>query len=412
MVMNASPTGVWVWYVTPSIAMGREITGLFAIAGAGLTSSFFLACAEPSSEDLRLAEASSTLEYSYLINIHQAKNTLPNVLGNITGTFNQDGELKSGLLSSSLNGSRIELRLPKFDMGFVKQISTKMSEEASVGGNLTHYSASINLVDGQQEYDIQDIIASASTAGGVSWAGLVDNKKVTIRRVYYKSARAMWRMYAYGAGNLMGNLSSYGQYADDSTFEVVPAWQNILQSMAYETNFNVRTSHYSYEIRNNKLRIFPVARTGLDKKMWIEFTIPQDNAFELGEGTNGSAASLTTTGVTGINNANTLPFANIPYDSINSIGKQWIRKYALALTKEILGNTRSKFSVVPIPGENITLNGPALLEQAKSEQQILKEELKTILDETTYDKLATITADMTDKAQNVLNKIPLALYVG
>ena len=150
----------------------------------------------------------------------------------------------------------------------------------------------------------------------------------------------------------------------------------------------------------------------MDKKMWIEFTIPQDNAFELGEGTNGSAASLTTTGVTGINNANTLPFANIPYDSINSIGKQWIRKYALALTKEILGNTRSKFSVVPIPGENITLNGPALLEQAKSEQQILKEELKTILDETTYDKLATITADMTDKAQNVLNKIPLALYVG
>src|SRR3990167_1808562 len=134
------------------------------------------------------AYESSTLEYSYLINIHQAKNTLPNVLGNITGTFNQDGELKSGLLSSSLNGSRIELRLPKFDMGFVKQISTKMSEEASVGGNLTHYSASINLVDGQQEYDIQDIIASASTAGGVSWAGLVDNKKVTIRRVYYKSA--------------------------------------------------------------------------------------------------------------------------------------------------------------------------------------------------------------------------------
>ena len=109
---------------------------------------------------------------------------------------------------------------------------------------------------------------------------------------------------------------------------------------------------------------------------------------------------------------NTIPFANIPYGNINSIGKQWIRRYALAVAKEMLGQVRSKFATVPIPGESINLNGDALLGQAKEEQAALKEELKTILADLTYDKLAEMTAGMSDNAGKVLEKFPLNIFVG
>lgn len=360
------------------------------------------------------AYEASILEYSYLINIHQAKNILPSVLGNLTGTFDQDGELKSGQLSSSLNGSRIELKYPSFDIGYIRQISVKAGEDAGVGGNLRHYSASLDIIPGKQEYDIQEIVQNASVSGSSDWSGLVNNKKVVIRRVYYKTPRAMWRFYGlYGGLNAVGNLSTYGQFADDSTFEIIPAWHNKLQAMAYEDNMWTRVSHFSYEIRNNRIKIFPPPETATfslsHRKLWFEFTIPQDSSFESGEVNGGS---ITNTKIGGINNINTVPFANIPFQNINSIGKQWIRRYALAICKEMLGQIRSKFSVVPIPGESVTLNGNELLSQAKEEQASLKEELKTILADLTYAELSKQTADMEENANKVLQYTPLSIFVG
>ena len=55
-------------------------------------------------------------------------------------------------------------------------------------------------------------------------------------------------------------------------------------------------------------------------------------------------------GLNGVNNMSNLPFENVPFNSINSIGKQWIRRFALALSKETLGQVRGKFGgAVPIP---------------------------------------------------------------
>lgn len=361
------------------------------------------------------AYETAILEYSYLINIHQAKNVLPSVLGNTTGTFDQDGELKSGPLS----GSKIELRYPSFDIGYIRKVATKDGEDAGVGGNLIHYSCSFTVVPGQQEYDIQDIVVAQANAGGVDWnSSNLAGKKITISRVYYKTPGAMWRFFGYYGGlNAVGNLSSYGQYADDSTFQIIPAWHNKLQAMAFEDNLWTRVSHFSYEIRNNKLKLYPPPENStfsfVDKKMWIEFTIPKDNAFEVGEGPNGAGIGTpSSTGITGINNMNTLPFSNIPFENINSIGKQWIRRFALAISKEMLGQIRSKFSVVPIPGESITLNGESLLGQAKDEQTSLKEELKKILEEMTYVELAKQTKDLEEMTESVISKIPMAIFRG
>ena len=118
------------------------------------------------------------------------------------------------------------------------------------------------------------------------------------------------------------------------------------------------------------------------------------------------------TGAKGINNMNTAPFANVPYNNINSIGKQWIRRFALSVCKEMLGLVRSKFTTIPIPGAETTLDGPALISAAKEEQTALRDELKTVLDELTYAKLAEKDSLIAVNTETLLSKIPLAIYPG
>ena len=359
---------------------------------------------ELTTRNVYAAYEEAVLEYSYLVNIHQSKNTLSNLMGQITGTFDSDGELQDGEIKNKLSGTGAELRYPRFDLGYANTMASAASERAQVGGNLTFYSASIDITDGVQDYDLQSIISASAAAGGVPFADIDTSKKVKIQKVYYKSPRAMWRFYGYYGGiNTVGNLSTYGQYSDDSTFEVVPVWQNKLQSMAYEDSLWTRTSHYSYEIRNNKIRLFPIPDTDWVQKVWFEFTVDTDTLF--------SEDGLDT-GVGGVNNMNTLPFANIPFTNINSIGKQWIRRFALSLCKEMLGLIRNKFTTIPIPGESVTLNGDALLSQAKEEQNTLREELKTVLDEMTYDKLVETDANIMEATQNLQGKIPMNIFTG
>jgi hypothetical protein len=201
---------------------------------------------------------------------------------------------------------------------------------------------------------------------------------------------------------VVGDFHTYGQYADDSTFQVIPAWQNKLQAVAYEDHLYTRTSHYSYEVVDNKLRLYPTPDTVSPEKFWVRFSLSQD-IWE----------STTDDGQDGVNNMNTLPFQNIPYESINSIGKQWIRRYALALSKETLAQVRGKFGGnVPIPGDNVSLNASDLLSQAQNEKETLRTELKTILDELTYPKLVASDKEMADNVQSILADVPLKVFIG
>jgi hypothetical protein len=361
--------------------------------------------------DIELAEGNvyaayeeAVLEYSYLVNLFQTKNSLSSYLGATTGSFDQDGQIVSG---DSLSGSNIALRYPRFDYGYVRRISEGLATEAGFGGTTPIYSASVDRVADQQDYNLQTIIsASSANSSSVPFYQQVGDKRVTIRKVFFKTPRAMWRFYGYYGGfSVVGNLRTYGQYADDSTFEIVPTWQNKLQAMAYEDALWTRVSHYSYEIHDNKLRIFPTPDSTSPEKFWVQFTI--NNQYEPWDNQPGID-----NGAEGVNNMNTLPFENIPYENINAIGKQWIRRFALALTKEILGQVRGKFSSVPIPGESVTLNASDLLSQARTEMDQLREELKTILEDTTYDKLATVDSSMQDSSRKVLENIPAGIYVG
>lgn len=347
----------------------------------------------------------AVLEYSYLVNIHQAKNSLNNLMGATTASFNADGQIVEG---DSLSGSYVESSLPRYTFDYTRRVAEGISAEAAVGGNLTYYTASFTPTHSEQEYDLQQIVSSSVNDGSLvlDSGDTVGNNKITVRKVYYKSPRAMWRFFAYYGGlNVIGNMSTYGQYADDSTFEVVPTWQNKLQAIMYEDSINTRISQYSYEIQNNKLRLYPVpSNYSMPDKFYIRFTVKRDSWKEYADKKNGGQ---------GVNNMNSLPFENIRYSKINSIGKQWIRRFALALSKEMLGQIRGKLGgVVPIPGGSITLNASDLLGQAKTEQDALRTELKTILDELTYEKLLTKDANMTKAAVDVLSKVPVPVFVG
>ena len=140
------------------------------------------------------------------------------------------------------------------------------------------------------------------------------------------------------------------------------------------------------------------------EKFWFRFTI---------EGTTEPWEDSFDSGQDGVNNMNTIPFENIPFENINSIGKQWIRRFALALSKETLGQVRGKFGgSIPIPGDNITLNSSDLLSQAQAEQNALRDELKTQLDEMTYNQLLAKDAEMSENSQTMVENVPMRIFVG
>lgn len=338
------------------------------------------------------------LEYSYLVNIHQAKNALPSMLGATTGTFDSEGNILSG---SSVYQQNVALKFPRFQMQLPRNIAKGNISSAGLGGDNPVYSASINLTSSVQDYDLQ-----VATDAALSASGRTDlmGKRAVVTRVYYVTPRAMWRFFAYYGGiNVIGNMTTYGMYTDDSTFEVVPTFQNKLQAMMYEDSIYVRTSHHSYEIVDNMLRLYPVPAVTDVTKMYFKFYIVPD-AWTPGR---------TNDGIGGVNNLNTLPFENIPYTNINSIGKQWIRRYALALSKEMLGQIRGKFGgTIPAPGVNLTLNATALMSEAKDEKDKLREELTKVLDELTYAKIAETQANLTKNAADAMKMVPLPIFVG
>ena len=351
----------------------------------------------------------AVLEYSYIINLHQSQNVMGTFLGMTTGTFDHKGDRKSGPTS-------VNLKYPKYQFTYARRVGDAVATAGGFGGTTRIYSGSFKTVKGKQDYDLQTILSSASGTGvddagnAVPFSGAIGDKRVIITKVFYRSPRAMWRFYGYYGGvGVVGNYSTYGQFSDDSTFEIIPTWQNKLQAIMYEDSIYTRTSHYSFEIKDNNLRLFPKPDQygfgeGLDDRIWVNFYVDQGNAWEKND--------RYEDGTNGINNMNTLPFDNVPFQNINAIGKQWIRNYALALCKEMLGQIRGKFTTMPIPGESVTLNHSELLSQAKDEQEKLKTQLMEMLDKMKYIDLAKNDQELTDAAAAALKNSPLPIFVG
>jgi hypothetical protein len=332
------------------------------------------------------------LKYSYLINTHHANNILYEMLGFQTASFNSNGNITEG--------QDISLKNPNFSLAYARNVAAAYGAEIGVGGSVEHYSASFNVIIGQQDYDLQSLM-SAST----EFSGVVAGKRILVKDVFFRTGLASWRFFGiYGGYGSIAGQGSYSNYANNSSFYLNPVWENKLQAANFEDRLWTRTSHYSYEIINNKIRIYPIPTSLSPSKYWFRFSV--DN------GPLSESAGVTVSPIDGINNINTLPLGNIPIEKINSPGHQWIREYFLALVGKALGLVRGKFTSYPLMGgRTMQLNSSDLLSAANSDLDKLEDKLTKLLDGMVRSELAKRKKEQIEASLDVLNYTPMFIYV-
>jgi hypothetical protein len=228
---------------------------------------------------------------------------------------------------------------------------------------------------------------------------------IEIKRIYYEAPPAIMRYFDPYAGTgtgMMGMLDSFGwgSYSPAINFMLMPINYDLQKIQAIEFNDQIRKSQYTFELVNNQLKIFPIPVVHY-RELWFQYVKLDDTRHPYA---NISGSVITTPG--------DVPYENPTYSNINSIGRSWVFEYALALTKEMLGYVRGKYSTVPIPGSEITLNQSDLITAATNERNALIERLRVYLDSTSRKSLLEKKAAEAENQKNILNDVPMTIFVG
>jgi hypothetical protein len=278
---------------------------------------------------------------------------------------------------------------------------------AGVGGNVDIKKGYINTSASVQTYDLTQDGVDAVT--GESFSTIFTGSAVfDVTRVYFEQIPAITRFFdpysvgAQGTLNLISELG-FGNFSPAAQFLMMPVFEDLLRMQHIEFNDHIRKSAYTFNIVNNKLQIFPIPSERSVKKIYFEY-IKRDDL-------NAKSAFVDTTG-NAISDYSDISYDFIQYSDINDVGKQWIRKYTLALAKELLGAVREKYSSIPIPDAEVSLDGAALRSEAQVEKDALVQQLRENLEELSRKNQFQIQKDVADQHQAMLQKIPLKLYVG
>ena len=217
-----------------------------------------------------------------------------------------------------------------------------------------------------------------------------------------------------GTYGLLGNFGweglAAGGVATGLSYTLMPVYEDLLRMQAVEFNFQMRRSGYSFEVKNNQLRIFPVPMA--DQILWIEYAFKDDKIYGSPNSLTGSYYNQGATGNSVTTNLGDAPYTIMQYDTINGPGKRWITKYFLACCRETLGDIRSKYQTIPIPGSELTLNGDALKQEAQQEKEQLITLLREDLERTSTQMQMQIQSENADNLLSTLNKIPQGIYIG
>jgi len=324
------------------------------------------------------------LEYSYIYNLNQAKSQLSSIMGSPTG---------------SLSGK--ENQYPKNTLEFALRLAEPYISNAGLGGSYNTISGSIVLEKNRQDYDLYTDLKDSAGIPIVSSSLNSLGGKMKIYEVFHYSPQAAYRFFdTTSAINYLNNEFSFESFTPETVFYVLPVFEDILRGGQMSLSNKVRRSNYSWMITGTKIRIFPTPTgTTNPMRLFIRAGFQHDPY-------NPSFKDGSINGVSGVGNA---PFGNLSYSSLNSIGRQWIREFTLALAKELLGLIRSKFSTVPIPGGELTLNGGDLVTQGRDEKDKLITQFKEMLDSMTYDKLMETQATQLDNLQKILRGVPIPM---
>jgi len=330
---------------------------------------------ELTNKDVYTCLEEAVLEYSAMINSYNAKSMLADIIGAETG---------------SLEGK--EQKLARMSLALANRRADSYSSEAMVGGTRPLYSASIAVSSSQEKYNLQELLIADGT--------IDTNQRIVVKEMFHFSPTAAYRFFdTTSAVNYLHNQFSFESFSPETVFYLLPIWEDVLRAQQLEQSHRIRRSNYSYDIVDNVLKLYPVPTS--DVTIHFTYYLNEGDPFS---GSNDPA-------IDGISSINNVPFGNISYFRINSMGKQWIRRFALALSKEVLGQVRNKVTTIPIPNGDLTLNGADLIMQGREEQTMLREELRTLLDSMTYDKLAQQEMEAADNLKRQLAGVPVGIFV-
>jgi hypothetical protein len=302
-------------------------------------------------------------------------------------------------IEGSSTGSNLEYNLTRPSMAGSIRIAQQYGTEAGSGGNVDWKTGSIDITAEQQDYDLQALWGNVSESG----------KRIEIKQIYHYAPPGIVRYFDPYAGTGTGMMSlmdqmGFGNFSPGIAFLMMPIYFDVLRLQAIEFNDQIRKSAYSFEVVNNKLRIFPIPRD--NTKLHFRYIVEDDRNSPILYDGNGNAIGGVVT-----------DYSNVPYDRpiykyINGIGKQWVFRYAAALAKETLGNVRSKYGTIPIPGETITLDGATLRTEAQAEKEKLIVELRETLGEVSRTRQLEKQNQEADFLNSTLSKVPLPIYIG
>ena len=296
-------------------------------------------------------------------------------------------------LEGSSTGSAANKKIINPTLDRTVNISKNYGTEAEVGGFVTRYTGSLALTASVQEYDLDSWAVSQGIEGAIE-----------VRKVFYEAPPAILRYFDPYAGTGTGIQSlmdafDFGSYSPGVNFLLMPASFDMLKVQAIEFNDQIRRSTYSFELVNNRLKIFPIPTSAASLR------------FEYYKADDKKAASLLD-GSDLITNVGEVPYENPSYGQINSVGKQWIYRYALALAKELLAYVRGKYQTVPVPGSEATLNQADLLTDARAEKTELLTNLRDMLDQTSRQAQLERKASEGENLNKTLKEVPMTIYIG
>jgi len=342
----------------------------------------------------------AVMEYSNQVNQVNIVNNLMNTLGIQTG---------SGFMSgSSFTGQQIGN-----SFGYISKLSKAYGTEADSGGTAKWYKAKVDMIPGQQTYSIRTAVSKSL---GIN---LTNTSSIEIKRVLHNPPPAIVRYFdpfvgtGLGSQNLLDSFG-FGGMSPSISFMMMPIHADLLRLQSIEFNDQIRKSHYTFEVHGDDIKFWPVPTSGTGSasstifygSVWFEFLFEEDK-------NNDALLFGNTALIKGtVSDASNIPYTYQTYSSINDMGRAWIIKYGSALAKEMLGFVRGKYSSIPIPNSEITLNGSELISQGQTEKGELITQLREFLDKMTKEQMLTRQNTEATQMNEILAKVPLKIYVG
>jgi hypothetical protein len=303
--------------------------------------------------------------------------------------------IRENLLSAKGNstGSNFTHKSITPNLGRLIGLSKQYGSEVGSGGLVDWKTGHVTTISGsagwEQEYDLTSVLTGSD--------GVNVSADLEVKRVFHQKVPAQSRHYDPQFGSQLAlNSFGWGGTMAGISYLAMPLYDDLLKIQQVEFDDTIRKSMYSFELINNKLRIHPTPEA--EFKFYIQYIETSDR--------NTLATS------SAVSDFSNMAYDNMTYTSINDPGKQWIRKYTLSLVKQVLGSVRSKYSSIPIPGAETTMDGDTLRSEGAAEAEALIASLREDLEAASRRNLMEKEQEITDFQQGMLNKAPLNIYVG